>query len=45
MLNLSMLLEDSARHHPDRDALVLGDTRLSYAQVDAMANQVANLLV
>ncbi|MGN6131628.1 MAG: long-chain-fatty-acid--CoA ligase [Nocardioidaceae bacterium] len=45
MLNLSMLLEDSARQHPDRDALVLGDTRLSYAQVDAMANQVANLLV
>ncbi len=45
MLNLSMLLEDSARHHPERDALVLGDTRLSYGQVDAMANQVANLLV
>lgn len=45
MLNLSVLLEDSARRHPDRDAVVLGDTRLSYAQVDAMASQVANLLV
>ncbi len=45
MLNLSVLLEDSARKHPERDAVVLGDTRLSYAQVDAMANQVANLLV
>ena len=45
MLNLSVFLEDSARRVPDRDALVLGDTRLSYAQVDAMANQVANLLV
>ena len=45
MLNLSMLLEDSARRHPERDAVVLGDTRLSYAQVNAMANQVANLLV
>jgi len=45
MLNLSILLEDSARHHPDRAALVLGDQRLSYAQVDAAANQVANLLV
>jgi long-chain acyl-CoA synthetase len=45
MLNLSVLLEDSARRYPDRDALVLGDTRLSYAQVNAAANQVANLLV
>ena len=45
MLNLSVLLEDSARKYPDRDALVLGPTRLSYAQVNAAANQVANLLV
>ncbi|MET3962261.1 long-chain acyl-CoA synthetase [Marmoricola sp. OAE513] len=45
MLNLSILLEDSARNHPDRDALVLGDTRLTYAQVNGAANQVANLLV
>ncbi|QNN54184.1 long-chain-fatty-acid--CoA ligase [Nocardioides mesophilus] len=45
MLNLSVLLEDSARRHPDRDAVVLGETRLSYAQVDAMSSQVANLLV
>ncbi len=45
MLNLSILLEDSARSFPDRDALVLGDTRLTYAQVNAAANQVANLLV
>ncbi|MEV6217174.1 long-chain fatty acid--CoA ligase [Nocardia sp. NPDC051833] len=45
MLNLSVLLEDSARRHPHRDALVLGGTRLTYAQVDAAANQVADLLV
>jgi long-chain acyl-CoA synthetase len=44
VLNMSVLLEDSARRHPDRDAVVLGDTRLSYAQVDAMAGRVANLL-
>jgi long-chain acyl-CoA synthetase len=48
--NLSIFLEDSARRYPDRDALVLAtpggqSTRLTYAQVDAMANQVANLLV
>ncbi|MBA0126523.1 long-chain fatty acid--CoA ligase [Haloechinothrix sp. YIM 98757] len=45
MLNLSILLEDSARTYPDRDAIVLGATRLTYAQVDGAANQVANLLV
>lgn len=45
MLNLSVFLEDSARHYPERAAVVLGDQRLSYAQVNAAANQVANLLV
>ena len=45
MLNLSVLLEDSARRFPTSDALVLGDTRLTYAQVNSAANQVANLLV
>ena len=45
MLNLASLLEDSARNYPTRDAVVLGDTRLGYAQVDGAANQVANLLV
>ncbi|GAA4839345.1 long-chain fatty acid--CoA ligase [Kitasatospora terrestris] len=45
MLNLSVLLEDSARAYPNRDAVVLGPTRLTYAQVDAAANRVANLLV
>ena len=45
MLNLSTLLEDSARRHPDRDAVVLGDVRVDYQTLNAMANQVANLLV
>jgi long-chain acyl-CoA synthetase len=45
MLNLSILLEDSARTYPDRAAVVLGPQRLTYAQLDAAANQVANLLV
>jgi long-chain acyl-CoA synthetase len=44
-LNLATLLEDSARRHPGRDAVVLGDKRLTYAQVNGAANQVANLLV
>jgi long-chain acyl-CoA synthetase len=45
MPNLSSLLERTAQAHPDRTAVVLGDTRLTYAQVDGAANQVANLLV
>jgi long-chain acyl-CoA synthetase len=45
VLNLATVLEDSARSYPDRVAVVLGDTELTYARVDAMANQVANLLV
>ena len=34
MPNLSSLLEGSAQAHPDRTAVVLGDTRLTYAQVE-----------
>jgi len=45
VLNLSVFLEASARSHPDRDAVVMGGLRLTYAQVDAFANQVANMLV
>jgi long-chain acyl-CoA synthetase len=44
LLNLAVMLEDSARRYPDRDAVVLGPSRLTYRQVDAAANQVANLL-
>ena len=41
MLNLAVLLEDSARALPDRDAVVHGATRMSYSQLDAAASQVA----
>jgi long-chain acyl-CoA synthetase len=44
MLNLSVLLTDAAHETPDRDAVVFGDIRLSYATLDAISNQVANLL-
>src|SRR5215218_3685024 len=43
--NLATLLEDSATKFPDRTAIVLGDTRLSYAELNAFSNMVANLLV
>ena len=45
MTNLAGFLENSAQTYPDRTAIVFGDTRLSYPQVDGAANQVANLLV
>ncbi|MGI6795715.1 long-chain-fatty-acid--CoA ligase [Gordonia sihwensis] len=44
MLNLASLLEDSARNHPERDALVLETRRITYEQANAEANRVANLL-
>jgi len=45
VLNLASLLEDSATRWPTRDAVVCGDTRLNYADLDAATNRVANLLV
>lgn len=43
--HLAGLLENAADRYPERTAVVSGDTRLTYAQVDGAANQVANLLV
>jgi len=45
--NLATLLENSARDYPDREAIVFPATgrRLTYAEVDAAANMVANTLV
>ncbi len=45
MTNLAALLENSATTYADRTAVIFGDTRLSYAQVNGGANQVANLLI
>ena len=45
MLNLAVLLEDSAREKPGRDAVIYNETRLTYAQVNGAANQIANGLV
>lgn len=44
MLNLAMLLEDSARRFPTREAVASGEATLSYSELDAVANRVANLL-
>ena len=45
MLNLAILLEDSAREVPERTAIVCEGTRLSYAELDAAASQAAHGLV
>jgi long-chain acyl-CoA synthetase len=42
MLNLAMLIEDNVRKFPEREAIILGATRLTYAQLNAAASQVAN---
>lgn len=44
MGNLAALLEDTTAKYADRTAIVFGDTKLSYAQVNGASNQVANLL-
>jgi len=43
--NLAALLDQSTNMYPERVAIVFGETRLTYAQVNGAANQVANLLV
>ncbi|MGC4027686.1 MAG: long-chain fatty acid--CoA ligase [Steroidobacteraceae bacterium] len=43
--NLASLLEDTTAKYSGRTAILLGDTRLNYAQVNGAANQIANLLV
>jgi long-chain acyl-CoA synthetase len=42
MLNLSILLEDSAKRYPSKVAFTFMDRTLSYAQVNDAANRVAN---
>ena len=42
MYNLSTIIDDSARDCPDKEAVVLGDVRLTYRQTNALACQVAN---
>jgi long-chain acyl-CoA synthetase len=42
MLNLSVILEDSARRYPTKDAFIFMDTHLNYAQINGAANQIAN---
>ncbi|WP_326734178.1 long-chain-fatty-acid--CoA ligase [Streptomyces sp. NBC_01022] len=44
MLNLTSLLEHSAQEYPERTALVLGDTRLTYAELLSRSQDIADAL-
>ncbi len=44
-MNLKAMLEESAKHYGGKTAIVLGDRRLSYAELDKASNKVANALI
>ncbi|WP_225625842.1 long-chain-fatty-acid--CoA ligase [Streptomyces werraensis] len=44
MANLAALLDFTGAAYPERTAIVFGDDRYSYAQLDRASNQVAHLL-
>ncbi len=44
MLNLAMIVEHHARLHPEREAIVCGPARLTYAALDEAACRVAGAL-
>lgn len=44
-LNLASILDHQARLNPNNEAIVLGDMRMTYGQLNAMSNKVANALV
>jgi long-chain acyl-CoA synthetase len=43
-VQLESFLEQSARRHPDKTALVCGQRRFTYAEIDAAANRLARAL-
>lgn len=42
MLNLSTILEESAKRYPDKTAFICSDVAFSYKQINEAANRVAN---
>lgn len=44
-LNLASILEDSARNYPDKTALIYGEQKYTFAQINGAANKIANALV
>ena len=44
-MNIKQTLEDTASEIPDKEAIVLGDRRITYGELDATSNRVANALL
>src|ERR1700730_17886215 len=44
-LNLAVILEESTKRNPEKVAIIFDDFKLTYAQLNGAANQVANALV
>ncbi len=42
MLNLSLVLEESAKRYPNKTAFTFMDTSLSFSQINAASNKIAN---
>lgn len=42
MLNLSLILEESAKQHPTKTAFIFKDKKFSYTQINEAANKIAN---
>ena len=45
MLNLSTILEASARENPEKEAIIFMDRRITYQEINGAANAVANALL
>jgi long-chain acyl-CoA synthetase len=41
-LNLAVILEESTKKHPDKVAIIMDDFKMTYGELNAAANQVAN---
>ena len=44
-MNLKLMLEQTAKRYGGKTAVAMGDSRLSYAQLDEASNKVANALI
>jgi long-chain acyl-CoA synthetase len=44
-INLASIISHHARQAPDKEAVVWNDVRLTYGQLDALSNRVANAIV
>ncbi len=44
-MNLKLILEETAKQYGGKTAIICGDRRLSYAELDEASNKVANALL